>query len=66
MGPQKRCLNCNNYEPDEKDLEDHPISPTRFGIAGVCIVTGKRVMDGWSCGAWTPPILDKQTKRIET
>ena len=53
---QKRCLNCGLYLPDDLDLEGDPIPdtiPASFGFSGVCSSTGKRVMDGWSCGKWT-------------
>jgi len=69
---QKRCLNCGSYQPDDKDLKGNPIPhtiPMSFSFAGICLVSGKRVKDTWSCGGWSSKTLeqirDKQIKRME-
>ena len=54
---QKRCLNCQDYKPDEKDLHGEPIPPGRFCYSGVCQRTNTRKEDGWACGEWKPKSL---------
>jgi len=60
--PQKRCLNCRHYIPDDLSLEGNPIEPDSFPYAGLCIFDGKRVKDGWSCGKWTAKETRKRTE----
>lgn len=51
---QKRCLNCQDYKPDEKALNGGPLpEDQKYPYSGVCQITNKRMKEGWACGEWT-------------
>ena len=50
---QKRCLNCQDYKPDEKGLNGEQLPEGTLPYSGVCQQTNMRKKDGWACGNWT-------------
>ena len=50
---QKRCLNCQDYEPDDRDIQGDFLSKGTFASSGDCLITNTRRRDGWACGEWT-------------
>lgn len=58
--PQKRCLNCNDFKPDDLELSGEPIPPgVGFSYAGFCGYHKKRMKDSWSCGEHTMKVATK-------
>ncbi|GAI03895.1 unnamed protein product, partial [marine sediment metagenome] len=50
----KWCLNCQNYIPDDLDIQGEYLPKGTYASSGVCEVTDTRRRDGWACGEWTP------------
>ena len=56
---QKRCLNCQNYIPDDLDIQGEFLPKGTFSSSGVCQLTDTRMKDGWACGEW----IQKETEK---
>ena len=56
---QKRCLNCHDYETDEKTLNGEQLPEGAFPYSGVCPQTNTRKRDGWACGDWIQKEAEK-------
>ena len=58
---QKRCLNCQEYRPDEMSFKGSPLQPGEYPNAGICQRSDTRKRDGWACGDWVQksPIMTK-------